>query len=262
MARRRGMPPSAWTHARTPQHAHDARALARHRRGWGQVTQPWHHGTHHLCRRVRVRPQWQARQPSAVEYLYLPAPERSTLALPTPPVLTPARPPTPVVIAGLAHFGGAKRITPEQVAMVLNTWGPICLGANEGEDEAAQKQVRRYTFAAARAVLLRQRMMTHGPALWGGGRGWGRGEGASAHKGEASQDSPSAGSLVYVTCAIQHGSPRTRTQPRAPGCCRPAVILHRCTADPEPRGAHGGAEGRGRGRGRRRRGARGRRGRR
>ncbi|GFR49943.1 hypothetical protein Agub_g12050, partial [Astrephomene gubernaculifera] len=43
---------------------------------------------------------------------------------------------------GLAHYGGAKRITPEQVAMVLNTWGPLCLTADEDEERAAQAQIK------------------------------------------------------------------------------------------------------------------------
>lgn len=40
---------------------------------------------------------------------------------------------------GLAQFGG-QRATPEQVALALNTYGPVC--AEGGEDEAVQQQVK------------------------------------------------------------------------------------------------------------------------
>ncbi|KAG2487416.1 hypothetical protein HYH03_013984 [Edaphochlamys debaryana] len=43
---------------------------------------------------------------------------------------------------GLGVFGGAKRITPEQVAMVLNTWGPLCLTADEDEQHAQKAQIK------------------------------------------------------------------------------------------------------------------------
>jgi hypothetical protein len=42
-------------------------------------------------------------------------------------------------LIGLAQFGGPKA-TPEQVALVLNTYGPVC--AEGGEEEAAQQQVK------------------------------------------------------------------------------------------------------------------------
>ncbi|PNW82735.1 hypothetical protein CHLRE_06g291900v5 [Chlamydomonas reinhardtii] len=43
---------------------------------------------------------------------------------------------------GMNHYGGAKRITPEQVAMVLNSWGPMCLSADQDEERAQQAQIR------------------------------------------------------------------------------------------------------------------------
>ncbi|KXZ49440.1 hypothetical protein GPECTOR_21g666 [Gonium pectorale] len=43
---------------------------------------------------------------------------------------------------GLQHFGGAKRITPEQVALVLNTWGPLCLSPDEDEEQAQEAQIK------------------------------------------------------------------------------------------------------------------------
>jgi len=42
-------------------------------------------------------------------------------------------------LIGLSQFGG-QRVTPEQVALVLNTYGPVC--AEGGEEEAAQQQVK------------------------------------------------------------------------------------------------------------------------
>jgi hypothetical protein len=42
-------------------------------------------------------------------------------------------------LIGLAQFGG-QRATPEQVALALNTFGPVC--AEGGEEEAAQQQVK------------------------------------------------------------------------------------------------------------------------
>lgn len=43
---------------------------------------------------------------------------------------------------GLSHFGGAKRITPEQVALVLNTWGPLCLTPDQDEERAQEAQIK------------------------------------------------------------------------------------------------------------------------
>ncbi|GLC41242.1 hypothetical protein PLESTB_001083600 [Pleodorina starrii] len=43
---------------------------------------------------------------------------------------------------GLATFGGTKRITPEQVALVLNSWGPLCLSAAEDEEQAQHAQIK------------------------------------------------------------------------------------------------------------------------
>ncbi|GIL62025.1 hypothetical protein Vafri_16344 [Volvox africanus] len=43
---------------------------------------------------------------------------------------------------GLGQFGGPKRITPEQVALVLNSWGPLCLSPEEDEEQAQQAQIK------------------------------------------------------------------------------------------------------------------------
>ncbi|EFJ52372.1 hypothetical protein VOLCADRAFT_79158 [Volvox carteri f. nagariensis] len=43
---------------------------------------------------------------------------------------------------GLNVFGGPKRITPEQVALVLNSWGPVCASPEEDEEQAQKAQIK------------------------------------------------------------------------------------------------------------------------